>query len=118
MTDDEAMKSLKASKTCSLVFVVLYSFDEVPSLFFTPSTRKPRVAVDEIVSLHTIYLKKIPFVSCLFTLFADPSQLFVYFVGQFACKQTADSVTLDVTLRSQVNAKVKQFCQLFVYFTC
>ena len=54
---DADEKSLKASNTCSLFFVVLKSFDDVPSLFFTPSIRKPKVAVDEIVSLQTIYLK-------------------------------------------------------------
>ena len=56
--EDADEKSLKASNTCSLFFVVLKSFDDVPSLFFTPSIRKPKVAVDEIVSLQTIYLKK------------------------------------------------------------
>ena len=56
--EDADEKSLKASNTCSLFFVVLNSFDDVPSLFFTPSIRKPKVAVDEIVSLQTIYLKK------------------------------------------------------------
>ena len=50
------VKFLKASETCSLVLVVLKSFEEVPSLFFTPSRRNPSVAVDDIVSLQTIYL--------------------------------------------------------------
>ena len=58
IVDDADEKSLKASNTCSLFFVVLKSFDDVPSLFFTPSIRKPKVAVDEIVSLQTIYLNK------------------------------------------------------------
>ena len=50
------VKFLKASDTCSLVFVVLKSFEEVPSLFFTPSRRNPSVAVEDIVSRQTIYL--------------------------------------------------------------
>ena len=54
---DEDTKSVKASITCSRVFVVLNSFEDVPSDFLTPSIRKPKVAVEEMVSLHTMYLK-------------------------------------------------------------
>ena len=54
--DEEEMKSERASITWSLVLVVLNSLDDVPSLFLTPSIRKPKVAVDEMVSLQTIYL--------------------------------------------------------------
>ena len=55
---DPWRKFLKTVKICSLVFVVLKSVEDVPSLFFTPSIRKPSVAVEDIVSLQTIYLKK------------------------------------------------------------
>ena len=51
------MKSERLSITWSLVLVVLNSLDDVPSLFLTPSIRKPNVAVDEIVSLQTMYLQ-------------------------------------------------------------
>ena len=44
---------------CSFVFVVLNSFDDVPSFFLTPSIRKPNVAVDDIVSRQTMYLELI-----------------------------------------------------------
>lgn len=54
---DEETKSAKTCKTCSLVLVILNSFEDVPSHFLTPSMRKPKVAVDEIVSLQTMYLK-------------------------------------------------------------
>ena len=51
-----ATKSLKACLICSFVFVVLKSLLDFPSLFLMPSIRNPRVAVDDIVSLHTMYL--------------------------------------------------------------
>ena len=54
--DEEEMKSERVSITWSLVLVVLNSLEEVPSHFLTPSIRNPKVAVDDIVSLHTIYL--------------------------------------------------------------
>ena len=57
MIDEAEMKSERLSITWSLVLVVLNSLDDVPSLFLTPSIRKPNVAVDEIVSLQTMYLK-------------------------------------------------------------
>ena len=41
--------------TCSLEDVILKSFVDRPS-FLTPSILNPRVAVDEMVSLHTMYL--------------------------------------------------------------
>ena len=50
------VKSWNACIICSLVFVVLKSLLDFPSLFLIPSIRKPSVAVDDIVSLHTIYL--------------------------------------------------------------
>ena len=57
MIDEAEMKSERLSITWSLVLVVLNSLDDVPSLFLTPSIRKPNVAVDEIVSLQTMYLQ-------------------------------------------------------------
>lgn len=51
-----ATKSRNASITWSLLLVVLKSLLDFPSLFLIPSIRKPNVAVDEIVSLQTIYL--------------------------------------------------------------
>ena len=50
------VKSWNACMICSLVLVVLKSLLDFPSLFLIPSIRKPSVAVDDIVSLHTIYL--------------------------------------------------------------
>ena len=47
-----------ASLTCCRVRVVLKSLLEKPSLLRIPSMRKPRLAVEEIVSLHTMYLMK------------------------------------------------------------
>jgi len=58
VSTDPEMKFLNDSKICSFVFVVLNSFDDVPSFFLTPSMRKPRVAVEEIVSRQTMYLKR------------------------------------------------------------
>ena len=55
---DPEMKFLKDSIICSFVFVVLNSLDDVPSFFLTPSMRKPKVAVEDIVSRQTMYLKK------------------------------------------------------------
>lgn len=51
-----ATKSRNASITWSLLLVVLKSLLDFPSLFLIPSIRKPNVAVDEIVSLQTMYL--------------------------------------------------------------
>lgn len=45
-----------AAITCSLVFVVLKSFVDVPSALLIPSILNPRVAVEEMVSLQTMYL--------------------------------------------------------------
>ena len=56
MFGDLAMKFSKTLRICSLVLVVLKSLEEVPSLILTPSIRKPNVAVDDIVSLQTMYL--------------------------------------------------------------
>ena len=47
-----------ASLTCCRVRVVLKSLLEKPSLLRMPSMRKPRLAVDEMVSRHTMYLKR------------------------------------------------------------
>lgn len=52
-----ATKSRNASITWSRFLVVLKSLLDLPSLFLIPSIRKPNVAVDEIVSLQTMYLK-------------------------------------------------------------
>lgn len=46
----------KAAMICSLVLVVLKSLLEVPSALRIPSILNPSVAVDEMVSLQTIYL--------------------------------------------------------------
>ena len=54
----DEVKCLKASATCDLVLVVLKSLEDVPSPFLIPSSRKPSVAVDDIVSRQTMYLKK------------------------------------------------------------
>lgn len=59
------VKSLKATMICSFVFVVLKSFEELPSALLIPSIRKPKVAVEDIVSLHTIYRGFVtPFILC------------------------------------------------------
>lgn len=52
------MKLVRQLRTCSCVRVVLKSLLEVPSPRRTPSIRNPRVAVDEMVSRHTMYLKE------------------------------------------------------------
>lgn len=50
------VKSRNATMICSFVFVVLKSLEELPSARLMPSIRKPKVAVELIVSRHTIYL--------------------------------------------------------------
>lgn len=52
-----SVKSMKASLICECVLVVLKSLLDLPSLFLIPSILKPNVAVDEIVSRHTMYLQ-------------------------------------------------------------
>lgn len=52
-----ATKSRNASITWSRFLVVLKSLLDLPSLFLIPSIRKPNVAVEEIVSLQTMYLR-------------------------------------------------------------
>lgn len=49
-----SVKLWNAAMICSLDLVVLKSLLLVPSEFLIPSILKPRVAVDEIVSLHTM----------------------------------------------------------------
>ena len=56
---DPEMKFLKAFRISSFSLVVLKSFEDDPSLFFTPSIRNPSVAVDEMVSRQTMYLCKL-----------------------------------------------------------
>ena len=58
----DEVKCLKASATCDLVLVVLKSLEDVPSPFLMPSSRKPSVAVDDIVSRQTMYLKKYKYI--------------------------------------------------------
>ena len=55
---DPEMKFLKAFSISSFSLVVLKSLEDDPSLFFTPSIRNPSVAVEEMVSRHTMYLHK------------------------------------------------------------
>lgn len=55
---NSSVKSWKASMICWRVFVVLKSLLDLPSLLRIPSIRKPKVAVDDIVSLHTMYLEQ------------------------------------------------------------
>lgn len=49
-------KSFKTSSICWLEPTVLKSLVELPSCFRIPSIRNPRLAVDEMVSRHTMYL--------------------------------------------------------------
>lgn len=60
-----SVNSEKALMICSFDLVVLKSLLEVPSDFRIPSIRNPKVAVDDMVSLQTMYLGLVtPFIRC------------------------------------------------------